>query len=528
MSPSFDLTERGFCAVRWLPGREPAEPSKLLGLRDLLVHARDIADVQVSDPPALSGFLRVLYVLAARVTGLDRIGDPDDWNQRRGELLDGPGFDPDEVHRYFDRHPGRFELFHTATDLPFLQDKRLLEQCRTSKGAPTSSGVNKLVPGRASGQSFVWLSHTNDLEMQSVPVQDAVFALLSWLYYGAPGRCTPRQVNGTTEANTKAGPLRGTVSYHPLGETFFETLILGIPFVEPSDTDVAAWETSREPDPLGLPPRPSGIGGLLTGRFQHAVLLGPSPDGSDVDDAWITWAWRLPQGQPRDPFLIHRVSKNGETFPATAESDRLVWRDLDALIGERDGAFRPEVFAALDDLMDQRRRPVRVKALGFDQDRAQVKDRQFVSGTTPALRQQWKAAHSDAPEPWHRLRTALRCAEITGWQLSSALTALWHSLAKTKPDKRLRDSGSPVLHLGMSRYWASAENCFWEIVLADEPTDNSVANQFILCALDAYDTATRHFHGIGRADDSPIKKIELQRRRLWRGWEGPSQGDDDE
>jgi CRISPR system Cascade subunit CasA len=95
--------------------------------------------------------------------------------------------------------------------------------------------------------------------------------------------------------NSKAGPLRRTVSFHPVGATVFESLVTGIPPAHHHDTgglDQAPWEADNLPDPTHAAPRPSGVGGVLTGRFQHAVLLQSSADGQHVSDAWITWAWR--------------------------------------------------------------------------------------------------------------------------------------------------------------------------------------------------------------------------------------------
>lgn len=529
---SFDLAVRGFCPVRWRTGRGPSGvDTGALGFRDLLVSAHDIADVQVADPSVLAGLLRVLYVLAARVSGLDRVRDPDEFYDCRNELLETGYFDPKRIEPYFTAHEGRFELFHTASERPFLQDRRLMEQCRSSKGVPSSSGVNKLVSGRAAGQSMVWLSHTTDADMPAVTPENAVWALLSWLYFGAPGRCTPRQVGETNEANTKAGPLRGTVSFHPVGESLFETLVMGMPFEVPQgDHSVAPWESDEEDDPLGVPPEPKGLVDLLTGRFQHAVLLQPSDDGTSVTDAWITWSRRQPQGNALDPFVIYRVNKDGEPYAATADANRQAWRDLDALIGARnEHTIRPAVFTGLEDLMDEHRRPVRVKALGFDQDRAQVKDRQHIAGATPALREHWKAKHSQAPEAWYRLQQAVERAELTGSNLESALTNVWHALAKTKPNHKVRDHGSRLRHQGMTAYWDTAEAQFWDIVLADTPPSDATANRFIRCALTAYDEVTAPFTRVGSGEGgNQIKIVENARRRLWQGWQSTREGDPDE
>lgn len=516
MTPSFDLATRGFCRVRWSAGRRPAaygerEP---LSLSALLLHAHEIEDVEVSPPPALSGFLRILAVLTARVTGLDRTESYEDWEDAREELLRSGAFDPTAIGRYFDEFAGRFELFHTATNHPFLQEPRLLEQCRTLKGEPTSSGVNKLVLDRAAGQAFVWQSHTNDSAPAPVPVSEAVWSLLSWLYYGPPGRCTARQVGDTRAGDTKSGPLRGSVSYHPVGSTLFHTLVLGLPYFPRQEQDAAPWE--EEPrDPLSLPPEPNGLARKLTGRFRHAVLLSPSESGEDVVDARITWAWRQEHGPVEDPYLIHRLPADGGLpVPESASAHRAVWRDLAALLGDADPRRRPTVFRNVDELRIDADLFAGIRALGFDQDRSQVKDRQYFSGVTPPVLDAWQSR--DLPR-WNRLRAALEAAEKTAWQLENALSAVWTDLGGETSHKK-RDRGVPWLHAAMTSYWHSAEQWFWTTVRSDEVSSDPLRNQAITIALRAFEKATAD---LTRRPDQ-VRVVERHRHRLWRGWHSPA------
>src|SRR5690606_23365909 len=102
MATSFDLAERGFCPVRWRAGQRPEtfSPEASLGLVDLLLHAHRIEDVEISPPPALSGFLRILAVLTGRITGLDRMESFEDWEEAREDLLHTGRFDETAIRRY--------------------------------------------------------------------------------------------------------------------------------------------------------------------------------------------------------------------------------------------------------------------------------------------------------------------------------------------------------------------------------------------------------------------------------------------
>jgi CRISPR system Cascade subunit CasA len=380
--PDFDLRHEPWIPVRYVRG---ASGSPAVGLADLFLRAHEVADVTVPVPPAESGLWRILYLLTARITGLD---DPDEWDgytrwkHARNEVFSTGGFSEKSVGEYFSKHADRFDLFDTAR--PWLQDPRLAAEC------PKSTGVNKLVAGRASGNNLVWLSHDTDLAPHPVPSAEAAWYLLTWLYYGPSGKITARTVRGRTESNMTAGPLRSRISFHPLGRTLYESLIAGLAhpghYNNGKDRDQAPWEADALPDPLGLPPFPCGLSAPLTGQFRHAILLSPASDGSTVTDTRITWAWREASPEVRDPYLIYDTAKSRPgVYARYAKLDRAVWRDLDALLLQDTGAGasqRPAVFTTLADAPHEAAGALRVRAIGFDQD-GQTIDRQWVTATTP-------------------------------------------------------------------------------------------------------------------------------------------------
>ncbi|GAA3757345.1 type I-E CRISPR-associated protein Cse1/CasA [Salinactinospora qingdaonensis] len=519
---SFDLRRQGFCPVGWLPGQDLPQgkkPDDLLSLEELLVHAHAIAGVRVPLPPAEAGLLRILAVLVARVTGLDRIEDKTVWAEKREEVLRDGCFDPHRVAEYFDGFAQRFELFHTATQRPFLQQPDLVEQCQNSKGELVSSGVNKLVTGRSAGQSFVWQSHTVDSAPVPVGPPEAFFSMLVWLFYGMPGRCTSRKVGQTSAADTKAGPLRGTVSFHPVGASLFETLLLGLPHLPSDADDLAPWEEPQLPDPLGVPPQPRGLARVLTGRFRHAVLLAPAADGSAVEDTYITWAWRREQGPAKDPYLIHfpRPGAENPLSPQAAQADRAIWRDLDTLLRKTLGEerFRPQVFDDLDEFREGDVAidvdTVGIRAIGFDQDRSQARNRQYYTGTTPPV---LGMLETRSGERWYRVRRARQNAERAGENLRTALRGAWRELTRTSGRGRQRDEGVAWLHPGMARYWSVAEWQFWTIVRPEEPPQGGIGNRFIHHALNTYDQVTKDYARSGH----DIKILERHRSVILRGW----------
>jgi len=379
---SFDLRHESWIPVRYAYG---TSGSPAVGLADLFLRAHEIADINVPIPPAAAGLWRILYLITARITGLD---DPDDWESynawkpARNRAFNTGHFEKKSVDEYFSKHADRFDLFDHAR--PWLQDPRLAAECSKS------TGVNKLAVARATGNNLVWLSHDTDLAPDPIPSADAVWYLLTWLYYGPSGKITARTVRGQTESNMTAGPLRSRISFHPLGRTLYESLIAGLihpaHYDDGKDPDLAPWETNTLPDPLGLPPFPNGLGAPLTSQFRHAILLSPSPDGSKVSDARITWAWRQASREVRDPYLIYDTAKNRPgVYARYAKLDRAVWRDLDALLLQDTGpgaSQRPVVFSTLLDIPHGVAQALRVRAIGFDQD-GQTIDRQWFTAITP-------------------------------------------------------------------------------------------------------------------------------------------------
>jgi CRISPR system Cascade subunit CasA len=488
--PSFDLIKQPWIPVRYEAGFGGAPE---VGLAELFTRAHEIADITLPVPPAASGLWRIAYLIAARISGLgdlDAVDGLRPWKQDRTRVLAAGLFDPGAVERYFAAHAGRFDLFHL--DRPWLQDPRLAAECAKA------TGINKLVMGRAAGNNLVWLSHHTDLAPRPVRAAEAAWYLLAWLYYGPSGKITARTVGGRTESNMTAGPLRSRISFHPLGRNLFESLISGVPypgsFSGRPDTDRAPWEEDDLPDPLGLPPTREGLSGPLARQFRHALLLTPSPDGAQVTDARITWAWRMATAEIADPYLIYDTPRNGGTpYARYASAHRAIWRDLDALLLQDTGSGRtrrPAVFGNLPDSGVTGK--LRVRALGFDQE-GQASDRQwFTASTPPVLSARDTGEGGTVYDNAAGIRDAHEAAERVADDLKKALQRAWSALSDPPGGQgkaRSRAADGPWLAAGLSRYWAAAETAFWH--MAGHPGELDYPNnKFIRLASRAYDAVT--------------------------------------
>jgi CRISPR system Cascade subunit CasA len=512
--PSLDLLRQPWIPVRY--ARHISGPPSV-GLADLFARAHEIADITVPVPPAMSALWRVLYLITARIAGLDDVEAVDGiagWKRARNRAFAARRFDGDAIRGYFSRYDGRFDLFDPAR--PWLQDPRLAAEC------PKSTGINKLIVGRATGNNLVWLSHATDLAPQPVPTDEAAWYLLAWLYYGPSGKITARIVRGMTESNMTAGPLRSRISFHPLGPTLYQSLIAGLVYPGRYDArtdglalagsdDLAPWEADGLPDPLGLPPAPHGLSGVLTGQFRHALLLTPSRDGSQVTDARITWAWRLTTPPAEDPYLIYDTAKNRPgTYARYARLERAVWRDLDALLLEDTGeSKRPAVFTDLAGAPREILKVLRVRAIGFDQD-GQTIDRQWFTATTPPV---LAMADLDESSYGYDVKVAREAAERVGQNLQRALRQAWAAVST---------GDGPWEPRGMTRYWAGAETVFWQMV--DSRDFSFPDNRFINEAVAAFDAVTSQHEMRG---PRVIRAVEKARRRIYASWvrTGPDAGE---
>ena len=489
--PSFSLSDKP-----WLPVKIGTQSDRV-GLRALFLRAHQIDDLTVALPPAAAGLWRILPAITARITGLDdhSLGSAG-WETVRAAVVRDGVFDPTRVNQYFDRWSDRFDLFHPYR--PWLQDPRLREQCGKA------SGINKLAFDRPAGSNQVWFGHFTDTEPEPIPADEAALHLIAQLYYGASGRCTSRTVGSITEANTVAGPLRGILSYHPIGRTVFETLLAGLPPLSAGLADAQGikdecpWESGDLPNPLGRPPF-TWPGSMLTARFRHAILLVPDADGEAAVDAYVTWAWRTAAANHRDPYAIGHLSKDGQRwYGRPASADRALWRDLDSLLlsGEIDsGRGRPAVLTGCRNLsyLDS----LRIRALGFDQD-GQTRDRQWFVATTPPVLSWLEEVNPDAAWATHYAREN---AEKVGDQMREALRKAW---------KMISPEVGPWPVRAESYYWPRAEDQFWRIV--ETPTAEHLAGALssfvdVAAAAIEYAVGNREQLRVARAYDDAQRRL---------------------
>ncbi|MFE0200486.1 type I-E CRISPR-associated protein Cse1/CasA [[Kitasatospora] papulosa] len=516
MPASLNIADEPLFPVRWAPHAARAVLPDKVGVRELLLRSHEIEGLAVAEAPLHSALLHVLYALTARVCGLDEAKEgPDDWVERRDDVLQAGMFDQEAVEEYVARYYNRFFLLDAREGgRPWMQDPRLAGQCDSGKTA----GVNKLIMTRPSGNNHSWFQHHSDAQPDPPTASEVVLSLLGWHYYGPSGRCSAREVNGVKSASAGAGPLRTALSYHPDGDTLFETLLAGL--VPPkreveAKQDLCPWEWEELPDPDGPPPAATGPCSKLTAGSVHALLLVPNEDDrSRVGDAYITWAYRQRRGgRPDDDYVIWQISQQGNAYPRLANSQRALWRDLDALLlidpPGTSQPRRPAVFEWAVEVSDE----LRVRALGFEQD-GQAKDTQFVDALTPPVIGFVEQRSARTYPAVGRLRGL---GERFGIRLDRALRRAWRAYVNDQ-----KDSAEAWAAEGAARYWPAAEAEFWQRftlldrtgAVLDGGLDAEAARRaFLRLAVGAYDDVTASAAGTQRG----AKAVEEARIELFGG-----------
>ncbi|MFK0043912.1 type I-E CRISPR-associated protein Cse1/CasA [Streptomyces sp. NPDC090741] len=414
---------------------------------------------------------RLMAAVVARIGGLDR-GVEEEWEDRFDELLEAGRLDPDAVQAYFARHV--FDLEDPVR--PFLQHPVLAAECSKS-AAPA-----KIHFDRAAGNNALWWDHTpQDTPMDPLTAFEGI---LLWRGYGPCGTGAQRTHGGKNTKSMKAGPYRGVVSYFPECRNLFLSALLSCPPPSAWPTgdgeDLAEWEAAGPADPL-QPPVPAGPVSLLAGRSAHHVLV--KVTDSMVSECWVAWGAVSDLPAVRDPFVLDR-EKGG---PVRGSHRRGLLRDFDALIAASDpsvkaapGIHRPAwigVYAQLPPSALTGIGSVRVRAIGYDQDKREMGDSIAYSATTPEA----LAACLPALNPQRARIVAVgrQDCEKAEQHLVKQLRGAWRKI-----DPKAKEA--PWVESARTRFWDLADGVFWNAVR--DVTDP--AQPLATMTVDVYDEVT--------------------------------------
>ncbi|MHB1504471.1 MAG: type I-E CRISPR-associated protein Cse1/CasA [Acidimicrobiales bacterium] len=350
MTTAFTLTEEPWVVCLGLDGSE-----QTLGLRDALVRAHELAEIQ-GEPPVAAALLRLLVAIVHRV--LDGPKTIDDWATawKRG------CFPAPAVDTYLDCWQDRFDLF--SPEVPFFQS--LLPD--TARKPPTH-----LDPAAARGHNATLFDHSRD--GASVPISAAAAArALVALQAFTSGGLLPGENGG--KLSGKAGLLSGAWVYFVTGPTLFHTLLLNTPLYDPATERPFACQGKDEPvweRPVVASAQtrsPAGWLDLLTYPSRRVQLVAEADhstgeimvsavavtDGDRADGCW---------SRGRDQNLAFRETDKGWIACKPSEA-RDLWRDADVLLrAQPDAHERPRIIEHVGRLVHAEAIPQELR-LGLD------------------------------------------------------------------------------------------------------------------------------------------------------------------
>jgi CRISPR type I-E-associated protein CasA/Cse1 len=348
---SYDLGTRP-----WLPVVTEDGTVEAVGLREMFAAPEDYRLAE-DDPLVASALWRLLLAVVHAAVG--------PVSESRWRRLVSSGQVWPTVVAYLTEHREAFDLF--SAERPFFQDARYWDQ--TDPGAdkaiePNSpANLHPLIYG-AGGP--VLLDHRSNAAVPVVAADVAARLLLT-------KQCWSNGQRADGSGYAKDSPLWGGMVVMPVGVTIADTLALQFFPCDRAMLGAPVW------DPSG----PSGWLGRLTWPTRSALLF-PAEDPGGSGEPVVAGCWLAHEGQTidgvspparvgavTDPMWVRsaRVRGSGESarYPrVTVAAERLVWRDLEALLADaRSAAFDEGPLAAAPGSASIRTAVERAEALGL-------------------------------------------------------------------------------------------------------------------------------------------------------------------
>jgi CRISPR system Cascade subunit CasA len=435
MSPSLDLITQP-----WIPSIRADGQSVELGLRDTLVQAHELRELDGESPLIVAALHRLLLAVLHHIHGPANYVS---WNT----LWRAGSFIPKPLDEYFARWQERFNLFHP--EHPFYQ-------IADSRVKPKS--VSSLVHHVASGNNATLFDHHTDAEGMSLTPAQAARVLLAAQSFGLAG------LSGLPQKFTD-GPCARGVIFLIEGGNLFQTLMLNLLRYDQDyplprrDDDRPAWEMEDPHQPKRN--IPLGYLDYLTWQNRRILLL-PEGDPPRVRQTTVAPGLSL-DARVNDPMKSYRKDKKLGEIVIRFTEERALWRDSATFLSFHPGGHKaPLAYAWLSQLIQQElisgdtTRPT--LALGMANYQAKV---EFYRSERLSL----PMAYLAQPQLVNLLRTGvLEVAEAAGRQLYGASATLARLMlsqsagAEGALQPRNEDVRSAMSPWGVERrYWSSLE-----------------------------------------------------------------------
>lgn len=336
--------------VLWQDGHEEE-----LGIRDVFLHAHELADIRGDSPLERYALLRLLIAMAMDMCQLK-------YSKDRAKLMRDSRFSEEKFDDYVrecEKDGSRFDLFDAQH--PFLQS--VYDAALDEKAEKPVSNLFAYLP---TGNNHVVMDHRMEDAFEATPAQAFRGLCATYLFSMAGAQGYPSSVNNTPPVYVVA-----------IGENLFETLLINmlserecgnIPF---GYADVP-WRAAEAVVPKKEYPSVTMLG-AMTWMPRRITLKKPV-------DGYISRIY-LQQGKNfkgndlwKDPHVPYRKKKDGEYASVKPEMGRALWRDVGTLIADPNGmqGKQPLALACLQNVSAQDGRFIRLRAIGLVTNQAAI------------------------------------------------------------------------------------------------------------------------------------------------------------
>lgn len=502
-SPGFNLIDDA-----WIPigGRE-------LSLSDALIGAHELPGWPDGEPGFAAVLLRLMTVIAYRVTGLDDENlDRVQFAELQRQLLNEGRLDHERVRSYLAKHHDRFWLVNPPASLtPFAQDPSL--------AAVDPHPVAKAVLSWASGNNPALGPHNDG---DAVPASVAARQLLIQRSYASGGLHTKHPV-WPGKGKFVAGLLRRVTSLHPVGANLAVTLVGHLVPLPADGTGFGSpfWEAPPPTNPVATH---TGIPGLLEQiavRQDKTMLL--HAGATQMPTAEVT-GFTISEGPGVDPSLRWRdpyVLVDAEREPLKPRSGRAFWREAESLLAHNDQGKRKLSTQILDWARGEHTaglyepRTYSWTAISHNGDKS--KELSWMTSTSPDLLSLFD------PDAAHRAQDFLYLASEAEERMINQITKVYRSPNQNEdpygrvcliPSKgrKAYENRDALCRSARAEFWKRSESDFWESAL-DGLNTHDMTGRLRLHALTGYDIATA-----GLMRNPRAHMIAVESRRWIAGW----------
>jgi len=434
--PTFNLVDSP-----WIPARDLDGERLTLSLRDIILQADRLRQIEDSSPLTVIALHRLLLAVLHRALEGPAVS-------RDAAAWWTGGFPVDRVTAYLDHYHDRFDLFDGAQ--PFFQVSGL--------GEVTNPKPWTILLAEAGSNNTTILFNPSEREGYSpspATPAEAARALVTYQTFVLGGLIRVFVTAAT------AAPIANAAVLLVVGRTLHETFCLNLVPYGRHRRDVPIWERNGV---LTVQHMRSGPEEVAAGHVQaytwpsrSVLLLSEERDGQIVVmNAMIGGGVKLTESEAyrTDPMVAYRYDDKRGLSAIRLSPDRAVWRDFDALLPRsttgRETA--PGVVSHAHDLyraLDQRGRPPQLFVGGLVSNQAKIEG--------------WRAEAFDLPvglvsdrNAYEIIRNALNDAEEARKRLYGASARLAEGLvSRGGRQPSPQDKQNVVQSLpGLTQYWS--------------------------------------------------------------------------